>query len=193
MKCYKCTWQNCHLRTKLTFFSPLCSKYQWEYACNNLQRITLSASQCNKMHPWFWLSFFVVLKWQCILYMRINSHSHMLFSDTFFMWCWSFSRGLLLQCFLMVRFKCTCHPSPYLTNTTGKFFIFILSPIKLEIILQKNTPALFLIRQKQRGNPHLWLFLIFFISLKSRRCSDALYIKCLYVFVKDANNTSGFL
>lgn len=61
MKCYKCTWKNCHLRTKLTFFSPLCSKYQWEYACNNT-RITLSASRCNKMHTWFWLSFFVVFQ-----------------------------------------------------------------------------------------------------------------------------------
>lgn len=43
---------------KVDLFSPLCSKYQWEYACNNTQRITLSASRCNKMHTWFWLSFF---------------------------------------------------------------------------------------------------------------------------------------
>lgn len=68
---------------KADLFSPLCSKYQWEYACNNIQRITLSASRCNKMHTWFWLSFSVVfsrrvLKWQCIFYMRMNSHSHML-------------------------------------------------------------------------------------------------------------------
>lgn len=38
--------------------SPLCSKYKWEYACNNIQWITLSASRCNKMHTWVWLSFF---------------------------------------------------------------------------------------------------------------------------------------
>lgn len=57
--------KNCHFEDKVELFSlslsPLCSKYQWEYACNNIQRITLSASRCNKMHTWvFWLSFFVV-------------------------------------------------------------------------------------------------------------------------------------
>lgn len=35
---------------KVDLFSPLCSNYQWEYACNNTQRITLSASRCNKIH-----------------------------------------------------------------------------------------------------------------------------------------------
>lgn len=122
---------------KVDLFSPLCSKYQWEYACNNTQRITLSASRCNKMHTWFWLSFFFsfflwfsrrVLKWQCILYMRMNSHSHML--QMFFQilslcdvnhfhlgWC-AMLKEFNVQ---MVRVECTCHPSPYLRNTTGKF------------------------------------------------------------------------
>lgn len=43
---------------KVDLFSPLCSKYQWEYACNNTQRITLSASRCNKIHGDFVFFFF---------------------------------------------------------------------------------------------------------------------------------------
>lgn len=49
---------------KVDLFSPLCSKYQWEYACNNTQRITLSASRCNKIHGDF-VFFFFPLSFDC--------------------------------------------------------------------------------------------------------------------------------
>lgn len=98
---------------KVDLFSPLCSKYQWEYACNNTQRITLSASRCNRIHgdsfsfspssfdcPLSVFSSRCVLKWQCVLYMRMTSHSHMasnVLSDFYFYfyfflftWCEAF-------------------------------------------------------------------------------------------------------
>lgn len=60
MKCYKMYVKELPFEDKADLFSPLCSKYQWEYACNNIQRITLSASRCiTRCIRGFWLSFFV--------------------------------------------------------------------------------------------------------------------------------------
>lgn len=60
------------------------AKYQWEYACNNTQRITLSASRCNKIHNDFFCPFFVCFS------------PDVYWSDDVFCtreWCLSFSHG----------------------------------------------------------------------------------------------------
>lgn len=93
------------------------AKYQWEYACNNTQRITLSASRCNKIHNDFFCPFFCVFLRMCtevtMCFVHENdvSHSHMasnVFSDFFFllsfMWCEAFSRGV--WCAMSKGFRC---------------------------------------------------------------------------------------
>lgn len=83
MKCYKCTWKNCHLRTKLTFSLHSVaniSENMLAIIYNVSHWVPLGVTRC--IHG-FLIVFFCgfsrrVLKWQCILYMRMNSRSHML-------------------------------------------------------------------------------------------------------------------
>lgn len=53
------------------------------------------------------------------------------------------------------------------------------------------------LEKAKTGNPHYFIFCLFyinfFISLRTEKFTNALYIKYLYVFVKEAYNTSGFL
>lgn len=97
---------------KVDLFSPLCSKYQWEYACNNTQRITLSASRCNKIHGDFVFFFFrcLLIVLSCVFLQMCTevtmcfvhendvslSHGFKCFLRIFFSlfsWCEAFSRG----------------------------------------------------------------------------------------------------
>lgn len=116
VKRHHCTCKNCHLRTKLTLFSLPCSNYGWEYAGNNLQRITLSASRCNRMHQWFGLSFSVFFSsssssppdvcwgddvfctWRWILLLALGQ------TFSFCLWCEPFPTGVDGLCYR--RFQC---------------------------------------------------------------------------------------
>lgn len=119
IKYYKCTWYKCHLRTKLTF-----SLHSVANISGNMLAIIhnvshwvplgvtrymviffLSLSPSSFDYPLSVFSSRCVLKWQCVLYMRMMSHSHMasnVFSEFFVFfslltWCEAFWVGFYFR------------------------------------------------------------------------------------------------
>lgn len=144
-----------------------------------------------------------VLKWQCILYMRMNSHSHML--KMFFQILSScvvdhFSRGLMrsVEGFQCIDGLFRVSP-PRLVSETGKFVsCWSWTVNKCSQIWNVHLHFFFfLMKQKQNRKSTFLQFLFglyhFFYFTENRRFTNALYIKYLYVFVKQAYDTFGFL
>lgn len=174
MKCYKFTWKKLPFEDKVDFFSPLCSKYQWEYACNNTQRITLSASQCNKMHTWFWLSFFVVLQ-TCTEVTMYFVHEDEFSTLTCFKCFFRFFLYVMLIMFTWVEaldvkgLQFVDGPfRVYMSPLTSFFekrnwevcFVLILNG-QINACRQRSSPFF---NQKLTGNPLFFNFCLFYIN-----------------------------
>lgn len=190
------------------------AKYQWEYACNNTQRITLSASRCNKIHNDFFCPFFCVFLRTCtevtMCFVHENgvSHSHMasnVFSDFFFfssllyvMWS-IFTWGLMryvkrVSVFFNGLFK-SVHVTlqPCLRDTGGLFSVDCgrSNNKRPQITRQEFTCRLFWGFLSQTSHIFFCVFFLFFHAI--RWFADLLWNCKSSVSVCKIGDTFGFL
>lgn len=161
------------------------------------------------MHTWFWLSFFcgfpdvywsdnVFCTWGWIL--TLTCLKKMFFQILSSCVVNHFSRGLMRY---VEGFQCIDGPFRVYMSPLTLFHLFVSCWSQMVnkcswIIWRKRSPAHFSfpIERKQTENPDFVIFCLccidFFYFTENRKFTNALYIKYLYVFVKQAYNTSGF-
>lgn len=132
---------------KVDLFSPLCSKYQSEYACNNTQCITLSASRCNKMHIWF----------DCLLFLSffVCGFPNMYFSDNVFCtWGWFLTLTRFRNSFfvLLIIFMWVATPCLKGFQCIGSLFRVYMSLLARTLFEKHNREVCFMLIQNGRMN-----------------------------------------